>query len=80
VAHRALFDSDSFDILVDGGATAGISNCLYRPPNRTNPGSTVGTIEAFDANVGSGRRLDEICKVVGFTSCSSPISQDVKGI
>jgi hypothetical protein len=28
VGHRALFDSDSFDILVDGGATASISNCL----------------------------------------------------
>jgi hypothetical protein len=36
VAHRALFDSDSFDILVDGGA---ISNCLanfIQPPTTTN--------------------------------------------
>jgi hypothetical protein len=35
VAHRALFDSDSFDILVDGGATASISNCFddfIQPP------------------------------------------------
>jgi hypothetical protein len=39
VAHRALFDSDSFDILVDGGATASISNCLdnfIQPPTTTN--------------------------------------------
>jgi hypothetical protein len=39
VAHHALFDSDSFDILVDGGATASISNCLgdfIRPPTTTN--------------------------------------------
>jgi hypothetical protein len=35
-----------------------------RPPDSTNPGSTVGAIEALDANVGSGRRLDEICKAV----------------
>jgi hypothetical protein len=39
VAHRALFDSDSFDVLVDGGATASISNCLadfIQPPTTTN--------------------------------------------
>jgi hypothetical protein len=39
VAHRALFDSDSFDILVDGGATASISNYLgdfIRPPTTTD--------------------------------------------
>jgi hypothetical protein len=39
VAHCALFDSDSFDILVDGGATASISNCLddfIQPPTTTN--------------------------------------------
>jgi hypothetical protein len=40
VVHRALFDSDSFDILVDGGATpASISNCLdnfIQPPTTTN--------------------------------------------
>jgi hypothetical protein len=40
VAHRALFDSDSFDILVDGGATAAsISNCLddfIQPHTTTN--------------------------------------------
>ena len=39
VAHRALFDSDSFDILVDGGATASISNCLddfIKPPTSTD--------------------------------------------
>jgi hypothetical protein len=39
VAHRALFDSDSFDILVDGGATTSISNCLddfIQPPTTTN--------------------------------------------
>jgi hypothetical protein len=39
VAHRALFDSGSFDILVDGGATASISNCLddfIQPPTTTN--------------------------------------------
>jgi hypothetical protein len=39
VAHRALFDSDSFDILVDGGATASIYNCLenfIQPPITTN--------------------------------------------
>jgi hypothetical protein len=51
-----------------------------RPPNSTNPGSAVGAIETFDANVGSGRRLDEVGKAVGDTSCSSPINQDVKGI
>jgi hypothetical protein len=50
-----------------------------RPSNSTNPGSAVGAIEAFDANVGSGRRLDEVGKAVGYTSCSSPI-HDVKGI
>jgi hypothetical protein len=37
----------------------------------------VCAIEAFDADVRSGRRLDEICKAVGDTSCSSPINQDV---
>jgi hypothetical protein len=34
-----MFDSDSFDILVDGGATASISNCLadfIQPPTTTN--------------------------------------------
>jgi hypothetical protein len=39
VAHRVLFDSDSFDILVDGGATASIFNCLanfIQPPTTTN--------------------------------------------
>jgi hypothetical protein len=39
VAHRALFDSDSFDILIDGGARASISNCLgdfIRPPIMTD--------------------------------------------
>jgi hypothetical protein len=39
VAHRALFDSDSFDILVDGEATASIYNCLddfIQPPTTTN--------------------------------------------
>jgi hypothetical protein len=51
-----------------------------RPPDSSNPGSAVGAIEAFDADVGSGRRHDEICKAVGDTSCSSPINQDVKGI
>ena len=38
MAHRAVFDSDSYDILVDGGATACISNCLadfIRPPTKT---------------------------------------------
>jgi hypothetical protein len=34
------------------------------PPNSTNPGSAVGAIETFDANVGSGRRLDEVVKAV----------------
>jgi hypothetical protein len=43
-----------------------------RPPNSTNPGSAVGAIETFDANVGSGRRLDEVVKAVGDTSCSPP--------
>jgi hypothetical protein len=51
-----------------------------RPSNSTNPGSDVGAIEAFDADVGSGRRLDEIVKAVGDTGCSSPINQNVKGI
>jgi hypothetical protein len=51
-----------------------------RPPNSTTPGSAVGAIETLDVNVGSGRGLDEICKAVGDTSCSSPINQDVKGI
>ena len=51
-----------------------------RPPNSTKPGSAVGAIEPFDANVGSGRRLDEVLKAVGDTSCSSPVNQDVKGI
>jgi hypothetical protein len=39
VTHHTLFDSDSFDILVDGGATASISNCLddfIQPPTTTN--------------------------------------------
>jgi hypothetical protein len=39
VAHHALFDSDSFDILVDGGATASIPNCLadfIQPLTTTN--------------------------------------------
>jgi hypothetical protein len=35
------------------------------PPDSTNPGSAVGAIEAFDADVGSGRRLDEVGKAVG---------------
>jgi hypothetical protein len=38
VAHGAVFDSDSYDILVDGGATASITNCLddfVRPPTKT---------------------------------------------
>jgi hypothetical protein len=43
-----------------------------RPPNSTNPGSAVGAIETFDPNVGSGRRLDEVGKAVGDTSCSPP--------
>jgi hypothetical protein len=51
-----------------------------RPPDSTNPGSAVGAIETFNANVGSGRRRDEVVKVVGDTSWSSPINQDVKGI
>jgi hypothetical protein len=51
-----------------------------RPPDSTNPGSDVGAIETFDANFGSGRRLDEVVKAVGDASCSSPINQDVKGI
>jgi hypothetical protein len=51
-----------------------------RPPGSTNPGSAVGAIETFDADVGSGRRMDEVDKAVGDTSCSSPINQDVKGI
>jgi hypothetical protein len=51
-----------------------------RPPNSANPGSAVGAIEAIDADVGSGRRLDEVVNAVGDTSCSSPIDQDVKGI
>ena len=51
-----------------------------RPPDSTNPGSAVGAIETFDADVGSGRRLDEVGKAVGDTSRSSPIKQDVKGI
>jgi hypothetical protein len=39
VAHHTLFDSDSFDILVDGGARTSISNCLdhfIQPPTTTN--------------------------------------------
>jgi hypothetical protein len=51
-----------------------------RLPDSSNSGSAVGAIEAFGANVGSGRRLDEVGKAVGDTSCSSPINQDVKGI
>jgi hypothetical protein len=35
-----------------------------RPPNSTNPGRAVGAIEAFDADVGSGSRLDEVGKAV----------------
>ncbi len=37
-AHRAVFDSDSYGILVDGGATASITNNLddfVRPPKKT---------------------------------------------
>jgi hypothetical protein len=51
-----------------------------RPPDSTNPGSTVRAIETFDADVGSDRRLDEVFKAIVDTSCSSPINQDVKGI
>jgi hypothetical protein len=51
-----------------------------RPPDSTDPGSAIGAIETFDADVGSGRRLGEVVKAVGDTSCSSPINQDVKGI
>jgi hypothetical protein len=50
------------------------------PPDSTNPGSAVGAIETFDADVGSGRRLDEVVKAVVDSSCGSPINQDVKGI
>jgi hypothetical protein len=50
------------------------------PPDSTNPGSAVGAIEPFDANVGLSRRLNEVVKAVGDTSCSSPVNQDVKGI
>ncbi len=50
------------------------------PPNSTNPGSAVGAIKAFDADVGGGRRPDEVSKTIGDTSCSSPINQDVKGV
>jgi hypothetical protein len=38
-AHRAVFDSDSYDILVDGGATASITNNLndfVKPPQKTD--------------------------------------------
>jgi hypothetical protein len=54
---RAIFNSDSFDILVDGGATASISNCLgdfVTPPkestvrvkgfNGTTSATKVGTV------------------------------------
>jgi hypothetical protein len=51
-----------------------------RRPDGNKFGSTVGAIETLDVDVASGRRLDEICKAVGDTSCSSPINQDVKGI
>jgi hypothetical protein len=50
------------------------------PPDSTNPGSAVGAIEPFDADVGLGRRLNEVIKAVGDTSCSSPVNQDIKGI
>jgi hypothetical protein len=38
VAHCAVFESDSYDILVDGGATTSITNCLddfVRPLTKT---------------------------------------------
>jgi hypothetical protein len=38
-AHRAVFDSDSYDILVDGGTTASITNNLndfVKPPQKTS--------------------------------------------
>jgi hypothetical protein len=38
------------------------------PPDSTNPGSAVGAIEPFDADFGSGRRLDEFVKAAGDTS------------
>jgi hypothetical protein len=53
VAHCALFDSDSFDILVDGGATASISNCLgdfIQPPTSTNI-----RIKGFNGTYSAGR-------------------------
>jgi hypothetical protein len=53
VAHRALFDSNSFDILVDGGATASISNCLgdfIQPPTSTNI-----RIKGFNGTYSAGR-------------------------
>jgi hypothetical protein len=42
--------------------------------------AAVGAIKSFDANVGCGRRPDEVAKTIGDTSCSSPINQDVKGV
>ncbi len=50
------------------------------PPNSTNPGSAVGAIKSFDADVGCGRRPDEVSKTIGDTGCSSPINQDVEGV
>ena len=38
-AHRTVFDSDSYDILVDGGATASITNNIHDfviPPQKTS--------------------------------------------
>jgi hypothetical protein len=50
------------------------------PPNSINPGSAVGAITSFDADVGCGGRPDEVSKTIGDTSCSTHINQDVKGV
>jgi hypothetical protein len=53
VAHRALFDSDSFDILVDGGATASIFKCLadFNQPTTT----TNSRIKGFNGTYSAAR-------------------------
>jgi hypothetical protein len=53
VAHRAVFDSDSYDILVDGGATASISN--YLDDFVTPPTKTIIRIKGFNGNSSTAR-------------------------
>jgi hypothetical protein len=58
-AHRAVFDSDSYDILLDGGATASITNNLndfVRPPQKTTIRIKGSDGTSSNARVGTVKR------------------------